>query len=247
MVTSREKPNVAGGRGGGWLVRWFMWWGNSQCSDCNSFLGSGWVVRIFWDTVVCCSVNRLFKNCSMSKSFLKGKLWLVLVTPGWGNRYGSMDQLWGQTDWVNSFSLCPKQRNLIWFFFMPLNPGNPCWTSQALSYKGSLQILKYDAFLMWKLCTELWIIEYWPHFSRQRGDDWLEIYQLNWSGYISASFVQERNGIDHWCIILGLLKVELPKALNHCGCKWTEIKWEGLGEETELRKSTLLSAPKHWA
>lgn len=47
MLTSGEKPNVAGGRGSGWLVRWFMWWGNSQCSDYNSFLGSGWVVRIF--------------------------------------------------------------------------------------------------------------------------------------------------------------------------------------------------------
>jgi len=81
-------------------------------------------------------------------------------------------------------------------FFMPLKPGNTCWSSQALVGKASLEILTYDALLMWKLCPKLQIIEYWPHFNRQRGDDWLAIYQLNWSGYINTSFVQERKW--HW-------------------------------------------------
>lgn len=86
--------------------------------------------------------------------------------------------------------------NLNWVFSCCLNPGALPWTSQALAYKASLEILKYDALLMWRLCTDLQLIEYWPHFNRQRGDDWLGIYQLHWSGCINASFVQGRKW--HW-------------------------------------------------
>lgn len=120
----------------------------------------------------------------------------VAAAPGWGKWHRSLHRLRGELPGELCFWSPSRGEEFNLHFLTPLKPGNTSCASEALGYKASLEILKYEAFLMQKPCSELQIIEYWPHFNRQRGDDWSEIHQLDWSGCSNASFV--RGGKWHW-------------------------------------------------